>query len=74
MRCPVCKGTEFAGTDLVSGQFKEDILECLSCGTTVAKVHGAYVMVTDAGENSFVGHDCGCEGSCDGDCECLNNL
>lgn len=74
MKCPICRGFDFTEIDLVTDQFEEDLFTCNDCGTVVVKTHGAYVVVKDSAEDSFIGHICECDGVCDGDCECVETL
>lgn len=56
MECPTCKSHEHRDDiNLHSDSFKEDIMQCETCGTSWSVNHGASVIINDPKENTLLG-------------------
>lgn len=54
MHCPVCNSHEHSDIHLRSGDFKEDIINCSSCGTVWSINHGLAEVVSQPAGGSFL--------------------
>lgn len=54
MQCPVCGSPEHNDIHLQSGDFKEDIIQCPTCGTVWSINHGLAEVVSQPEGGSFL--------------------
>lgn len=52
--CPTCQSMVDNETDLNAFQFREEIFECLNCGTVCALEHDMVRIIKDSQEGSFL--------------------